>query len=244
MKRATIISVTMVIALMVSSSATMADMPDLTTKVQVWQTSGYYSGNGGEFTLKTIEGWPNDQQIQWQSFCMEDAEYLTMGGTYYAEITTSAFKGGETGPEELGYDPLDPRTAYLYNEFLGGEMSSYDYTPSPSGSRPTSAANLQRLIWFIEEEVETTTTDQQTEWLAEAETAVAEGGSWYEEYGADSIGPIRVLNMYGAADRSVLKQDLLVKVVDGSLVAPVPAALVLGSIGLGIIALTRKRRRA
>ena len=53
-----------------------------------------------------------------------------------------------------GADPLDPMTAFLYNEFLIGNLAAtgYDYADSGVG-RVASANALQIAFWYIEGEV-------------------------------------------------------------------------------------------
>ena len=92
--------------------------------IYVTQTAGYYSGTGGEFAVT-----PNGELAAaigssnpFPSFCLEKNEYISMGSTYDALLNTGAVKGGVAGQEPANFDPLDPKTAYLYTRFLDGTL--------------------------------------------------------------------------------------------------------------------------
>ncbi len=76
------------------------------------------------------------------SFCIELQEHINTGRTYFVEVSDSANAGGVGGTP----DPLDVRTAFLYNGFLNG-AAWFD------GSDLDKTA-LQMAIWRIEEELD------------------------------------------------------------------------------------------
>ncbi len=169
------------------------------------------------------------------TFCIEVNETMVADGTTtYDVILNDRAIFGSAFP--LG-DPLDAMTAFLFTEFHNGALSGYDY-PDTGVGRTNSANELQEAIWYIEGEGPAPTGQAQT-WYNAAVTAVASGGSWYNEWGADSIGNVRVMNVYVEGKAGSLKiedrrQDLLVMV-------PAPGAALLAVIGLGLV--TRGRRR-
>jgi len=125
--------------------------------VAVTRVSGYYSGNGGEFTLSPSFPVPSDYvpgktsgiggagSPNFQSFCLETQEYVNVpGGPYEAVLNTGAVYGGNGS-----FDPLSVGAAWLYHQFQLGILSGYDYSPP---GRDASAAALQNAIWYLEGE--------------------------------------------------------------------------------------------
>jgi hypothetical protein len=144
--------------------------------IQLEQGPG--EGLGGELVVYGVSGtirdglaWPSLQDVpRFNTFSIERGEPLYFGVSYrVARISREARPGGlggkniEDRQSGRGSDPIDPRTAYLYEQFYFHRLSPYAYDDyvssgdshaSPRGLRNTHAEELQRAIWFLENELE------------------------------------------------------------------------------------------
>jgi hypothetical protein len=221
-----------------SALAIMVLAPQLSADtVYLNRINGYYSGNGGEFSLTPSSGlawvlssydsstlyvYP-DTTVAFQTFCVEDQEYVNVPGTYTAIINDRAMMGGNPP----NGDPLSVGTAWLYHLFQSQQLTNYDWTPG--AGRAVSAALLQNTIWWLEDEVVdpgagNVFRNMVIAKFGSAALAKADNNGQYD---------VRVLNLYNL-DGS-LAQDQLVCAPDGGL------TLILLGIGFGVVALISRR---
>ena len=193
-----------------------------------------FGGNngGGEFSMTSVAG--PALFGNFQSFCLELNESLSPGAVYNFDINNAATNGGVGGGNP---DPLDARTAALYEAFWTGTLANYDFDNNGDGgqsgnlNRKRSAEALQAAIWELEDErmIENTTGDQDVRDLA----------NYYVDTLAQQLADlglgerVRILNMY-RADNGAASQDVLVLV-------PLPHAGALAGLGLAGLAIRRRR---
>lgn len=223
-----------VVTLLAFSSAAAA------STLQVHVNSPYHFGSGGEFQVVPQAGMgysgetgrPSDLDASsFQTFCVETNENLFQSdGFYHAEVNDGAVNGGSGGQTRPGYDPLDDRTAWLYEQFRDGVLPGYfDY----AGGRQQAAGALQAAIWFIEDETDydglfSRPTSDPLRALADSflqlsSDAVLNG---YENH------RVQILNL---DQDGQVRQDVLTLV-------PLPSAALSAAAGLTGFALIRRRR--
>ncbi len=216
------------------------------------RTPGYGNTGGGEFTIEGVGLLLSNSAYaastsgvgslgSFQTFCVEYGEHADEPMRIWVSEEAAgidpgvdygpgshAWYGGEYGS---GGDDLDPRTAFLYTQFATGTLTSYEYLPG--SDRADDAKQLQRAIWAIEGEITSLTSGSKAEkWYNEAFAAVSPGGVW-ENMG---IGNVRVLQMYkdDGSGGYKLTQDQLY-------LTPVPGAVLLGMLGLGVVGLKLRK---
>jgi hypothetical protein len=173
------------------------------------QLDGYLAGQ----INMTAEGIGEVQDGQFATFCMELDEDIYNGRDYTATVNTET-KGTS------GSSPLLSSTAWLYNEFLDGNINI-------TSSR--SAADFQMAIWMLQDEPiedyfsENSITQQAKNWRNKAINC-----------GWDDVRNIRVLNL---TEGSKTRQDMLVRTQNS-----IPEPSTAGLLGLGLILLRKKFR--
>jgi len=215
------------------SLAMLVTSPAFAGSVKLYDNYG--NTNGGEFKAQVVSPLPfvpidtvTNERGVFETFCLEKNEYIAFDTEYFAAVGTAALHGGLGGGDP---DPLDPRTAYLYQQFVTGNLTDYAYAVGDGGvARAASADALQHVIWYIEEE--------------EAKTWIDGDNSLMDRYYRDAIahagptiGDARVLNLWTDAAMTQPAQDQLV-------LTPEPAVTALLALGLGLGLFGRTRRGA
>jgi hypothetical protein len=200
---------------------------------------GQYNG-GGEYYWDILN--KGTSPMDFISFCIEDNEWISYGGQYkVGGITNAAINGGVGGQAVINgvkqnYDPLDPRTAYLYTEFTNKTLTGFDYNGingKDYANESISAKALQLAIWYIEDELPLgSDLWKQFNLNQQAKDFVTLAGN----AGWSDLGNVRVLNLVNF-DGSVAQDQLTMAPV------PEPATMLLFGAGLAGLAGLRRRKK-
>lgn len=205
-------------------------------------TDSHGTTGGGEFVFEVTSG-PLGlaaQGTRFTTFCVEYNEHVSPGATYTAVLNTGAVKGGVSGQTTNNFDPLSPKTAFLFTQFALGTLSGYNFN---GGSLQAASANaLQAAIWVLEDEfasvnnVPNTTSAERT--LATTFINLANASGW------NTLGDVRVMNLFSGTNNQNHHQDQLVHIPGPTptpgIVVPVPAAGVAGLMLLGGLGIKRR----
>jgi hypothetical protein len=187
-----------------------------------WDPVPYYSAGKGSLTTDSF-----------QTFCIEKQEFIGLGKSYNVAISTYAEAGGDNDNTADpgyggGYDTISRGTVWLYYQFSKGTLN-YNYTLGTG--RISDAKLLQKAFWALEDEIANPTSGTNKYYDAAVTQFGANAEANYDPAGSQVRVMILTDNNNGG------HQDQLVLIS-----TPAPGAILLGSIGVGLVGWLRIRR--
>ncbi|MCO6437657.1 MAG: VPLPA-CTERM sorting domain-containing protein [Phycisphaerae bacterium] len=184
----------------------------------------YGTTNGGAFLFTPSGNFRGLTFDPFVTFCLERNEYLDYTHVFTVEdISGAAYGGGRGGGSP---DPLNERTAWLYESFRNGSLAAFgfDYN-NAMGKLNASSDALQYVIWGLEDELG-------SNWAPSGalQTAFFNAANTYGV--GHGLGSVRVLNLTWPNGTPAQSQLVVV---------PLPAGVLLGMVGLGAFGLVRRR---
>ncbi len=208
---------------------------------------GYGGANGGgvfETSASTLSGTPLIPDGDYESFCIETGEYIGFNQAYdVISVSKYALQGGngwdsqvEVNGTDYNVDHISSETAWLVEQFFTsgtfGGVVTYNYSSSD-----LVANAVQWAIWHNEDE-KSSYDSSGYKLLASQLNTAAFGLSLDDDYAANSDA--WVLNLMQG---STFRQDQIIYLPGGPPPPiPAPGALLLGSMGAGIVGWLRRRR--
>jgi hypothetical protein len=158
-----------------------------------------------------------------QTFCLEEQEFIKPNTTYDVIINNKAIYGGVGAAG----DPISQGTAFLYEQFAKGTLTGFNYGAG------RDATDLQKAIWYLEDEtpngaLNTFYTNLLISQFGSVANAKLDNNGRYD---------VSVLNLYDvghAGDPNYRDQDLLI--------LNVPEPMTIMFLGLGLVGVAFSRR--
>lgn len=187
-----------------------------------FQRSGGNADNGGAFLATTSD------HGTFETFCIERNETVSMGPTYFYEISDRAIGGGVGGHNNQGYDIVSDQTKNIYYEFRRSNLQGLVGGNALNWDANTLRNAVQNAIWHFEDEfsgsVQLTTDGQVLVNWANAQGNLRNGAV-----------NVRAMNVWDNDDGTGARQDMLI-------IIPLPSVAGMSFAGLLGLAAARRRR--
>jgi hypothetical protein len=165
------------------------------------------------YVANTISTAGSTSEYGFDTFCIQQTVTYHAGTQYYYSTSDTFTPDG----------PLSAGVAWLYEQFATGVLSGYAYT---TGSRPTSSAELQSAIWYLQGETPyngyTTSTISSDPFIVDV---VSQFGTLTKAEAADAAGGYDVAVMdltSGNNGTGTAEQDQLILIPGGQGSGSVP----------------------
>lgn len=228
----------------------------------------YGSGPGGEFRITNPSGAGGAAVEQFQTFCIERNEYISVlpPGNYYVTINDRALRGGvgvgatyagdvagTTAPSSYvspyvysgvsvsSGDPISEATKWLYNAYLNNQLDGA--VAGYQYDSDSSANALQDAFWFLENELSSLSAGSLAKKIADAAiSAVSAAG--YVRVGYDVLALNLWANKSGNNYSGLQQTQLYWVGTSGSEAVPEPASVLvwggLAAIGCAVYVCRRR----
>jgi len=216
--------------------------------------NGYGNSPGGEFDVEITAGLlsymfdstiplatntPVPSGALFATFCIEKSEAILFGVPYTTSVEAWAIGGGKgNGGAPVGTDPISEQTGYLYSNFARQTLAGYTYGILPTNAnRVISATALQQALWYLENEEPAAGGATPYDY---APTAL--GADIYFGAGTAAAGFVNLAFLNAPAGSGNFFGVRALNLWEGTkamqsqlILIPVPAAVVLGGLGIGFI---------